>query len=316
MEREEAIEVVRKNWPQGRKMLSEALQTLIPELAESEDERIRKDIERVIGWLKANPKLSSQYYVDRYDSMLAWLEKQKECSFGNFPKSCGDCPKEIQAAIDKEFGIDGRDDNDNPLNGYGDWKEGMVLNGPAIWGLVKLGIELQKEQKPFDIPSGGSGVPGTTPPSYKLDVKPDGWSEHDLTMIDNVLGTYKTLEDTLNLSTGQDRDILESMNFERDWLKSLPERVCLKSEQEWSREDERMVQCIIGDIKNVRKRLSVPSLIKMCDKEIAWLKSLRPQPHWKPSEEQMEALCYVKQFDYGGHKVALESLYNDLKKLM
>ena len=37
---------------------------------------------------------------------------------------------------------------------------------------------------------------------------------------------------------------------------------------------------------------------------------------WKPSEEQMEALHYVKQFDYGGHKAALVSLYEDLKKLM
>ena len=50
-------------------------------------------------------------------------------------------------------------------------------------------------------------------------VKPAEWKEEDEAMLANVLGTYKTLEDMLNLSTGQDRDILESMNFERDWLK-------------------------------------------------------------------------------------------------
>jgi len=49
---------------------------VVLELRESEDERIRKDLVNVITWLKANPKLSSQYYHDRYDGMLAWLEKQ------------------------------------------------------------------------------------------------------------------------------------------------------------------------------------------------------------------------------------------------
>ena len=44
-------------------------------------------------------------------------------------------------------------------------------------------------------------------------------SQDDATMVKNILGTYKTLEDMLDLTTSQDRDILESMNFERDWLK-------------------------------------------------------------------------------------------------
>ena len=48
----------------------------------------------------------------------------------------------------------------------------------------------------------------------KLEASPD-----DVAMIENILGTYKTLEDMLDLTTSQDRDILESMNFERGWLK-------------------------------------------------------------------------------------------------
>lgn len=39
------------------------------------------------------------------------------------------------------------------------------------------------------------------------------------------------------------------------------------------------------------------------------------QKKWKPSEEQMEALHYVTNFDYGGHKATLVSLYEQLKKL-
>ena len=66
-----------------------AIQALIPDLAESEDERIRKDLVNVIKWLIANPNLSSQYYKDRYAEMLAWLEKQKE------QKSIEDVAKEV-----------------------------------------------------------------------------------------------------------------------------------------------------------------------------------------------------------------------------
>ena len=36
---------------------------------------------------------------------------------------------------------------------------------------------------------------------------------------------------------------------------------------------------------------------------------------WKPSEEQMDALRYVTNFDYGGYKAILVSLYEQLKKL-
>ena len=49
---------------------------------------------------------------------------------------------------------------------------------------------------------------------------------------------------------------------------------------------------------------------------IDWLKSLRPQPHWKPSEEQMEALsdAYVEARTFKMADI-LESLHQDLEKL-
>ena len=52
-------------------------------------------------------------------------------------------------------------------------------------------------------------------------------------------------------------------------------------------------------------------------KRINWLKSLRPQLHWKPSEEQMEALKWQIKNTYDGswQRKESESLYNDLKKL-
>ena len=79
---------------------------------------------------------------------------------------------------------------------------------------------------------------------------------------------------------------------------------------EWSEEDEKMLDRIITT-------LSLPPVYdnKACEKMVGWLKSLRPQPHWKPSEEQMEILSYVMESrdDHCGD--VLCSLYNALKKL-
>lgn len=76
MERNEAIEVVKKNWPDNTfTQLREALETLIPELAESEDERMVVKIARTLSFTAAH-NLITDY--DELIAMQKWLEKQKE----------------------------------------------------------------------------------------------------------------------------------------------------------------------------------------------------------------------------------------------
>lgn len=75
MNRQEAIQIIKKNWPNGRHMLSEALEFLIPELKESEDEKIRKEL---ITWLQSIEGQSLP--IDRHNAAIAWLEKQKKHS--------------------------------------------------------------------------------------------------------------------------------------------------------------------------------------------------------------------------------------------
>lgn len=71
MNRQEAIKVIRYNWPEGRVILQEALETLVPKLKESEDERIRKELIEFVN-----------QYGDKFfgqiakASTIAWLEKQ------------------------------------------------------------------------------------------------------------------------------------------------------------------------------------------------------------------------------------------------
>lgn len=79
MERKEAIEIVRKNFPDnGFTMLREALKTLIPELAESEDKRMKRLIKTAL--YNQSDELVEYYRVHNIteEEIFAWLEKQGE----------------------------------------------------------------------------------------------------------------------------------------------------------------------------------------------------------------------------------------------
>ena len=80
MNRNEAIKLVREYYPDGRRqLLNEALETLIPELKESEskseDEKIRKAL---ISILKSDFDKDTTIYGISVGDIIAWLEKQGE----------------------------------------------------------------------------------------------------------------------------------------------------------------------------------------------------------------------------------------------
>lgn len=87
---------------------------------------------------------------------------------------------------------------------------------------------------------------------------------------------------------------------------------------EWSEEDERKYQCIrsilLTDMDKKIGSWKYSEILEWYEKRGIG-RYINSQPHWKPSEEQLEAAQYVSQFDYGGHKAALVSLYEQLKKL-
>ena len=77
MERKEAIEIIKKNYPDSSfTMLREALETLIPELKESEGERIIQYFKDLAPFDKAD-ELYEKYGFSHKDA-IAWLEKRGE----------------------------------------------------------------------------------------------------------------------------------------------------------------------------------------------------------------------------------------------
>ena len=127
------------------------------------------------------------------------------------------------------------------------------------------------------------------------------WSEEDGIELYTIINFLK------NPSTAKSCPTLRSNAI--DWLKSLKDRV--QPKQEWGEEDLYMQEQAIKCVNNSGK-------LEVSTEDIAdWLKSLKPQPRWKPSEEQMNYLKKVYESYYfcDGERSALESLYNDLKKL-
>lgn len=116
----------------------------------------------------------------------------------------------------------------------------------------------------------------------------------------------------------EDRYMEGYMNGMNDALKD-------KQPAEWSEEDERMLEVISYKISqhqgNDDRSLFTPDEAEFIDGMKDKLKSLRPQPHWKPSEEQMGALKNARYMmsqsgDYYDTTAIIDSLITNLQKLL
>ena len=147
---------------------------------------------------------------------------------------------------------------------------------------------------------------------------PTKWNNEDDAIHTRVLGALgKAFMGVLPTKPSQE-DI--------EWFKSLPERFNLQPKQEWNEEDEQHKSWILEFLADGESKL--PSYAADFRAAYNWLKALCPQPHWKPNEEQIEAVkCAaldVKKYSSRSVQLELEnepyyraliSLYDELKRL-
>lgn len=104
-----------------------------------------------------------------------------------------------------------------------------------------------------------------------------------------------------------------------EWLKSLKDRVQPQPKQEWSEEDEYLLDETIKHLESLiriteKQGSAYFDEIQYYQRDIDWLKSLRTQSQWRPSDEQMDALNDVissRDIKYD----VLSELWKDLNKL-
>jgi hypothetical protein len=133
--------------------------------------------------------------------------------------------------------------------------------------------------------------------------KPAEWSEIDRNYLNSVINlVHDTPDGAWGSCVG---DTIER------WLRTLPERFNLQPKAEWSEEDE----LFLGVCKNA---LSKYERSDKWDANIisVWLenrlKSLRPRPNWKPSEDEVRlintSISFLKDFADKGYENAVECI--------
>jgi hypothetical protein len=309
MERNEAIEIVRKNWPDGSySQLREALETLIPELKESEDERMIKSIIKSITDL--SPACFEIYGVKKED-IIAWLEKQSEQKLANSAKTCkveqkfkvGDWVvynDDICQIVKREegcnklvtnFGIEKELVNERNLSTARPWtiqdaKDGDVLLSPSTPegdkecpfifkeidkdGIVRYRVALLQSEK-FKIADGITNVMGYANEGYHIP------------------------------ATKEQRDLLFQKMKEAGYEWDAEKKELKKIEQNpaWSEEDEIGFGDAMWAIEQARTIAKDENDMGNLWYAERWLKSLKsrvqPQPksEWSEEDEKMVKCCEI-----------------------
>lgn len=140
MDRQEAIRIIKNNWPEGRQMLSEALEVLIPELAESDDEKIRKEIidflQETIDNIGESPNI---WTMNNAKKWLTWLEKQGEQKPIKEHDVCDNCDQQGSCVSPCSMKLVEKQEEKSD-----EWKEGDVIRYGGILALVINGRNAMK----------------------------------------------------------------------------------------------------------------------------------------------------------------------------
>lgn len=253
---------------------------------ESEDERIRKWLADYFSSIKKTVWIHRDITCEQ---ILEWLEKQKE--------------QKPTDKIDLKFNIG--DTIVNKKNGekctisnrcllhqyYSDTNHchEIKFDEQDDWELVK-------EQKP-------------------------NFSEKDST--DFEIEVHEIIAQARNDSRLNDEDVLKQFEEEAAFALMLKANKLIEQQKpaKWSEEDADILNCCISSIEEAKENRYAYKETDgdtSYDREIAFLKSLRPCPSWKPSEEQMEALRRavnkLAKTDVAD-SVRLSIMYDNLKKL-
>lgn len=334
---EDALERARKkresclkaNSPTAAEMIEE----IFPELKESEDERIRKAISAAICGTTAETVLEANgvklvdalaYLEKQKDAFengrqlgimqerarqeLGWLdEKQKEQKPMEFPDVSSISEEQLKADYSEAFYKTIRHYIDRLI----DFTElNVSADAEMIFHHLRLRLSKALEERFND--GFNEGISS---------IKPAEWSEDFEDNIRNLLHdkltghsedgrmSWTTLIDDKTL-----KDIVSGIWFYvgKEVLKYPNKEL---SQQEWSDEDEKMREECINAIEYARCEQGEDGDLEH-EPCILWLKSLRPGHHWKPSEEQMNALEAVVGMIHPLDKLydAIFGLLKELKK--
>ena len=330
---DEAIRKLRgmmPNWERlsynGKTFLQDLIY-IIPELAESEDEKVRKEI---VNYFKFQTR-DEPSRKEIHNKWIAWLEKQEGCE--HIRK---EWLEHIKQSWYKEGFIDGKysggTSKEWTINDAATLKEliDFLENGTAKlqhdltryanWLKIQFTpIEKQGEQKSADsyCQENCKGFQETGKCFADGMCKAKREAEQELTDLNEFINELSKQFPDVSFAK-LSRIVVRVAK----WAKSNDEEKSkVQPKQEWSEEDEQILQGIWDEIL-ANKHDAEECEWKTYDKFLDWLKSLRPQNKWKPSDEQIKVckevyadILSAKGFDLGTVNGELNRLEEELKKL-
>lgn len=294
------------------------LEDILPELAESEDERIREKLIENFKWFCGDFPETTKWGKDDdllVKDILAWLEKQE--SVGEIVARCktswyneGKIQGQIEGLTNDEKYQQGWHDalekqgEQKPVNDTDEEYNGEDYGIDSLWHAKNI---LEKTLGKVDGYQSDDGIlehKCAITAVMKLYEQKSTWSEEDVSNLD--LAIYHIRKEPYRES-----DVEPIV----DWLRTLKERVLPQPKQVWSEEDNKRIERIYNFLWKHKRGFS--AIIWQIEEDANWLKSLRPQKQWKPSKEQIDALDEVYK-THGANSACrrvLITLLNDLKKL-
>lgn len=352
-----------------------------PELAESEDEKVRKEILNYIIKGSESRYDVQQYGKEKFEKWIAWLEKQGEqIDIANKEYWRG-YREGKQEVLDKYTELEKQGKQKPNTDSLLTWSEDDERMFKCIEGIVKdYWAKAEQEKNKIKIKEASNvsyflktiqksplcwikcsdGLPNRDG-TYLVVTDGRHNDVYDIARYDSIEGWHKASEIICWMPIPQlnNKSIIEQKPAwsEEDettknnishiirqydkiskkenqpcyyvgdcllWMQNIKDRVQPQIKQEWSEEDAKTLNRIsailvdASEVKNWWKKYRLierEEMVRLTD----FLKSLRPQPTWKPSEGQMVALkCAITTADEKWvcmNTKDLESLYEDLKKL-
>ena len=151
----------------------------------------------------------------------------------------------------------------------------------------------------------------------KIKLKPEDWSDEDEAAYCDLIWCIEQAR-----KSAKDENDMGNIWFAEKWIKNRLKSIRPQQKYEWNEADEKALIQLIEN--GVTEAICKPGSKFHFEDEYAkelieYIRAFNPAPHWRPSKLQMKALLSkLPVVKGGGDKIQdiLESLYNELKKLM
>lgn len=288
-----------------------ALHDMFPQLKESEDEKIKKEIVDFICWATDRGSITSEQR-EKYNSWLAWLEKQGEI-WENI--------KHIEAMLDCQTCVNYKNEcypdrnifkcpypikcnGENPELSENKITEKELYNRPKY----EPGDWIQcYNHEPVQIIGLQNGMysfsNGDIRPIHMVDNNPnEHFYEKEMA---NTEQSVSELDKEYNVSD----EYRKGFEGGKQYVEKYPQEFNLQPKQEWSKEDEEHIKFLCALLLGIKSKLTEYG--KEYQAEVDWLKSLQERYAWKPSEEQLK-----EGLDEAAHDWDIHASVNPISMIM